>query len=286
MIPHAPFGRTGHHSTRAIFGAAAFYNTTDQSEADPVLDLLLEYGINHIDTAASYGEAEKRIGPWMRRERDRFFLATKTEERTKQGARESLHRSLERLQTDHVDLFQIHNLSDPQEWEIALGPDGALETFIEARSQGLIRFIGITGHGLNIAALHRKALDRFDFDSVLFPYSYILLQNPQYAADVEALLKVCRERNVAVQTIKGLTRAPWHDRPQTANTWYDPLTDQADIDKAVHWVLGNPIAFLNTAAEISLLPRIFDASSRFSTRPSEEEMQALLRERAMEPLFT
>jgi aryl-alcohol dehydrogenase-like predicted oxidoreductase len=285
MIPLAPFGRTGHHSTRAIFGAAAFYNTTDQAAADPVLDLLLEYGINHIDTAASYGEAEKRIGPWMPRHRDRFFLATKTEERTKQGARESLHRSLERLQTDHVDLFQIHNLSDPQECEIALGPGGALEAFLDARAEGLTRFIGITGHGLNIAALHRKALDRFDFDSVLFPYSYILQQNPQYAADVVALLKVCRERHVAVQAIKSITRAPWHDRPHTANTWYEPLTDQADIDRAVHWVLGNPIAFLNTAAEISLLPKIFDAASRFTTRPTDEEMQALLHEQAMEPLF-
>jgi aryl-alcohol dehydrogenase-like predicted oxidoreductase len=285
MIPLAPFGRTGHLSTRAIFGAAAFYTAT-QAQADPVLDILLEYGINHIDTAASYGEAEKRLRPWMPRHRDRFFLATKTEERTRQGARESLHRSLDRLQTDHVDLFQIHNLSDPREWEIALGPGGALEAFVEAREQGLTRFVGITGHGLNIAALHRKALERFDFDSVLLPYSYILLQNPQYAADVEELLKVCRERNVAVQTIKGITRSPWHARPHTANTWYEPLTDQADIDRTVHWVLGNPNAFLNTAAEISLLPKVFDAVSRFAARPSEEEMQSLLHEQAMEPLFT
>jgi aryl-alcohol dehydrogenase-like predicted oxidoreductase len=284
MIPLAPFGRTGHHSTRAIFGAAAFWSTP-QTEADAVLDLLLEYGINHIDTAASYGDAEIRVGPWMPRHRDRFFLATKTEERTRQGAHDSLRRSLERLQTDHVDLFQIHNLSDPQEWEIALGPGGALEAFIEARAQGLTRFIGITGHGVNIAALHRKALDRYDFDAVLLPYSYILLQNPQYAAAMEALLKVCRERNVAVQAIKTITRAPWHDRPHTANTWYEPLTDQADIDKAVHWALGNPIAFLNTAAEISLLPKVFAAASRFTTRPSDAEMQTLLREQAMEPLF-
>jgi aryl-alcohol dehydrogenase-like predicted oxidoreductase len=285
MIPLAPFGHTGHLSTRAIFGAAAFYSAT-QAEADPVLDVLLEYGINHIDTAASYGEAEKRLGPWMPRQRDRFFLATKTEERTRQGARESLHRSLDRLQTDHVDLFQIHNLSDPQEWAIALGPGGALEAFIEAREQGLTRFIGITGHGLNIAALHRKALDRFAFDSVLLPYSYILMQNPQYAADMEALLQVCHERNIAVQTIKGITRSPWHDRPHTRNTWYEPLEDQADIDKAVHWVLGNPITFLNTAADIQLLPKVLAAASRFTVRPADEDMQTLLRKQAMEPLFT
>ena len=284
MIPLAPFGRTGHLSTRTIFGAAAFYSAT-QAEADPVLDVLLAHGINHIDTAASYGEAEKRLGPWMPRQRDRFFLATKTEERTRQGARESLHRSLERLQTDHVDLFQIHNLSDPQEWEIALGPGGALEAFSEAREQGLTRFIGITGHGLNIAALHRQALERFDFDSVLLPYHYILMQNPQYAADVEALLQVCHERNIAVQTIKGITRSPWHTKPHTHNTWYEPLTDRADIDKAVHWVLGNPNVFLNTAADIHLLPRVFDAASRFTTRPSDAEMNALLNAQQMEPLF-
>jgi aryl-alcohol dehydrogenase-like predicted oxidoreductase len=217
MIPLAPFGRTGHLSTRAIFGAAAFWSTP-QKEADAVLENLLQFGINHIDTAASYGEAELRVGPWMPRHRDRFFLATKTEERTKQGAWESLQRSLERLQTDHVDLFQIHNLSDPQEWEVALGPSGALEAFVEARAQGLTRFIGITGHGLNIAALHRRALDRFDFDSVLLPYSYILMQNPQYAADVEALLQVCPERNVAVQTIKGITRSGTTNRMHNTGT--------------------------------------------------------------------
>ena len=284
MIPLAPFGRTGHLSTRTTFGAAAFWSTP-QKEADAVLDVLLAQGINHIDTAASYGEAEKRLGPWMPRHRDRFFLATKTEERTRQGARESLHRSLDLLHTDHVDLFQIHNLSDPQEWEIALGPGGALEAFVEARAQGLTRFIGITGHGLNIAGLHRKALERFDFDSVLFPYSYILMQIPHYAADVEALLRVCRERNVAVQTIKGIARSPWHDRPHTRNTWYEPLEDQADIDKAVQWVLGNAFAFLNTAGDIRLLPKVLDAASRFTARPSDEEMRALLSEQAMEPLF-
>ena len=285
MIPTAPFGRTGHLSTRAIFGAAAFYHMAP-AEAAPVLDLLMEYGINHIDTAASYGEAEKCLGPWMPRHRERFFLATKTEERTKPGARESLQRSLERLQTDHVDLFQIHNLSDPREWEIALGPGGALEAFIEAREQGLTRFIGITGHGLNIATLHRRALERFDFDSVLLPYSYILMQNASYAAEVETLLQVCHERNIAVQTIKGITRSPWHEKAHTHNTWYEPLTQQADIDKAVHWVLGRSGAFLNTAADIALLPKVLDAVSRFTARPAEPDMKQLLSEQAMEPLFT
>jgi len=284
MIPRAPFGRTGHLSTRTIFGAAAFWSVT-QAEADATRDVLLQYGINHIDTAASYGEAELRLGPWMGRYRDQFFLATKTEDRTRQGARESLHRSLDRLRTDHVDLFQIHNLSEPNEWDIALGPDGALEAFVEARDQGLTQFIGVTGHGLNIAALHRRALERFDFDSVLLPYSYILMQNPQYAADVEALLAVCRERSVAVQAIKSVVRSPWHDRPHTRTTWYEPIEDQPALDKAVHWVLGDPIAFLNTPGDIHVLPRVLDAASRFGARPSDNEMRQVMIAQTMEPLF-
>lgn len=285
MIPKMNFGRTGHASTRLLFGAAALASVT-QAEAEATLDLLLEHGINHIDTAASYGEAERRIGPWLERHRGEFFLATKTEERRRQGARESLHRSLELLHTDHVDLFQIHNLSTQEEWEVALGSGGALEAFVEARQEGLTRFIGVTGHGTGIARLHKAALERFDFDSVLLPYSYIMMQNPQYAADFTALLGVCQPRNVAVQTIKSITRAPWSDQPHTRATWYQPLEEQADIDLAVHWVLGEPGVFLNTVGDIHLLPRVLDAAHRFQRRPSEEAMQALLEQRAMAPLFT
>jgi aryl-alcohol dehydrogenase-like predicted oxidoreductase len=284
MIPLAPFGRTGHLSSRTLFGAAAFWNVT-QVEADATLDLILERGVNHIDTAASYGDSEVRLGPWLKHHRDRFFLATKTEERARQGARESLYRSLDRLQTDHVDLFQIHNVGDPKEWAAALGPGGALEAFIEAKAQGLTRYIGITGHGLEIAALHRRALERFDFDSVLLPYSYIMLQNPQYAVDVNALLAVCAERRVAVQAIKSITRAPWHDRPHNRTTWYEPLEDQPALDHAVHWVLGNPIVFLNTAGDIHILPKVLDAAERFTERPSDQEMDEILAEQSMEPLF-
>jgi aryl-alcohol dehydrogenase-like predicted oxidoreductase len=266
-----------------LFGGAALYGVT-QAEADTTLDVLLEYGVNHIDTAASYGESERRIGPWMKRYRDRFFLATKTEDRTRQAARESLMRSLELLQTDHVDLFQLHNLATQAEWEIALGPGGALEAFIEAREQGLIRFIGVTGHGTDIARLHKKALERFDFDSVLLPYNYPMMQNPQYAADVRHLFRICAERNVAIQTIKSITRAPWGDHPHTRSTWYEPLEDQADIDLAIHWVLTEPV-FLNSVADIHLLPRVLDAAARFQGKPSEEAMQALVSRASLEPLF-
>ena len=284
MIEKVPFGRTGHLSTRAIFGAAAFLNVSQQ-EADATLELLLEYGVNHIDTAASYGDSELRIGPWMERYREHFFLATKTGERTAAKASQQFHRSLERLNVDYVDLVQLHFLVDPQEWELAMGPGGALEALVEARQQGLARFIGITGHGVMVAAMHLRALERFDFDSVLLPYSYILMQNRQYAADFERLLTVCQERGVAVQTIKSLARGPWGERQPSRATWYEPLEDPASIDKAVQWVLGRPGVFLNTVGDIHLLPRVLEAASRFHVRPSEEEMQDLLHNQAIKPLF-
>jgi aryl-alcohol dehydrogenase-like predicted oxidoreductase len=285
MIATAPFGRTGHMSTRTLFGAAALGNVS-QDDADRTLELLLQHGINHIDTAASYGESELRIGPWMGRYRKQFFLATKTGERTYQAARDQIRRSLERLRVDQVDLIQLHNLVDPAEWETAMGPGGALEAAIEARDQGLVRFIGVTGHGVTVAAQHKRALERFDFDSVLLPYSYVLVQNEQYAADFEALVSLCAQRNVAVQTIKSITRAPWGEREHTANTWYEPLEEQADIDTAVHWVLGRPGLFLNTVGDIRVLPKVLDAASRFESRPSDAAMRAMFDRLEMAPLFT
>ncbi len=285
MISKQPFGRIGHMSTRAVFGAAALSNVT-QDEADRTLDVLLQYGINHIDTAASYGEAEIRIGPWMDRHRKEFFLATKAQERTYAQARDQIHRSLERLRVSQVDLLQLHYLVDPAAWEVAMGPGGALEAAIEAREQGLVRFIGVTGHDVSVARMHLRSLERFDFDSVLLPYSYIMMQNTQYATDFEAVMKVCQERNLAVQTIKSITRRPWAaNQDHTAATWYEPLTDQAAIDKAVHWVLGRPGVFLNTVGDIHVLPKVLDAASRFQASPSEEEMKAFHVEYGMAPLF-
>lgn len=285
MIEQIPFGRTGHTSTRTLFGGAALSNVT-QAEADQTLDLLLEYGINHIDTAASYGDSELRIGPWMEQYRQHFFLATKTEKRTYQGAWDELQRSLERLRVDSVDLWQMHLLVDPEEWETAMGPDGALKAFIEAREQGLVRFLGVTGHGVTIAAMHQRSLDRFDFDSVLLPYYYTMMQNPHYAADFEALMQTCQQRNVAVQTIKSLARGPWGDKPQTHATWYEPFEDQATIDAAVHWVLHRPGVFLNTVADIHLLPKVLDAASRFPEEAApREETEKEMTETKTDPLF-
>lgn len=284
MIKKQTFGRTGHKSTRTLFGAAALSQVT-QAEADRTLEVLLKYGVNHIDTAASYGDAELRIGPWMKNHRQEFFLATKTEERTYQGAWDELQRSLKRLRVDYVDLWQMHVLVDPAEWETAMGPAGALEAFIEARDQGLVHFLGVTGHGVTIPAMHKRSLERFNFDSVLLPYNYTMMQNPQYAADFESLLEICQERNVAMQAIKTLVRRPWGDKTQTRSTWYEPFEDQANIDRAVHWALGLPDIFLNTAGDINLLPKVLDATSRFQSAPSEKEMAEMANKLEMAPLF-
>lgn len=285
MISKQTFGRTGHASTRIIFGAYALSKAT-QAEADRILELLLEYGVNHIDTAIMYGNAEKRIGPWMEKHRDDFFLATKTRRRTYQGAWNDLQHSLDRLRVDYVDLWQMHGLTNPAGWEKAMGPEGTLEAFVEARDKGLVRFLGVTGHGLKAAAMHVRSLEYFDFDTVLLPYNYSLMQNPRYAADVEALVTLCRRRRVAVQTIKSVARQPWEGRPKTYNTYfYEPLDTQEAIDKAVHWVLGYPNTFVITAGDMQVLPKVLDAAKRFEARPSAAEMAAHAAEFDIRPMF-
>ncbi len=267
-----------------IFGAASLSSVT-QAAADRTLEVLLRHGVNHIDTAASYGDSELRIAPWLKREPGRFFLATKTDERRATDAREELHRSLDRLGVDHVDLWQLHSLADPIEWDIALSPGGVIEAAVEARDEGLVRWIGVTGHGAQIAANHRRSLARFDFDSVLLPYNFVTMQLPYYAENFEALARTCAERNVAVQTIKSIAARPWLGREHTHTTWYQPLDSQADIDLAVWWVLGRPGVFLNTAGDIDLLPRVLEAAERFEKRPGDAEMTALMERSRTEPLF-
>jgi aryl-alcohol dehydrogenase-like predicted oxidoreductase len=284
VIATAPFGNTGHDSTRTIFGAAAL-GSVSQADADATFETLLEYGVNHIDTAASYGDSELRLAPGLARYRECFFLATKTGQRDYASAREEIRRSLDRLGVDHVDLLQLHNLVDVIDWEFALRDGGALDAAIEARDEGLVRFIGVTGHGRTVARMHLRSLERFAFDSVLAPYSYVQMRDEVYAADFGQLLAVCAERAVAVQTIKAISLAPWNGREQTASTWYEPLREQDDIDLAVHWVLGQQGVFLNTAADIELLPRVLDAASRFTSRPPEEQMDGLAARRGLVGLF-
>ncbi|MEO8286231.1 MAG: aldo/keto reductase [Chloroflexota bacterium] len=283
-ISTLPFGRLGHQSTRTLFGAASL-GSVSQDDADRTLDVLLKYGVNHIDVAASYGDAELRIAPWLKQHRDRFFVATKTGERKAEGAREELHRSLDRMGIDHVDLWQLHNLADPIEWDIALSPGGVLEAAVEAKQQGLIRGIGITGHGLQIAATHRRSLERFDFDSVLAPYNYITIQNDYYAENFNALVATCHERNIAVQTIKSIAYKPWLGDDHSRSTWYKPLEEQDDIDAAVWWVLAQPGIFLNTVGDINLLPKVLDAASRFDENVPQAAYEERLARLNLVPLF-
>ena len=289
MIAKIPFGKTGHESTRTIFGAAAF-SAMVQERADQVLETLLEYGVNHIDVAASYGDAELRIGPWMKEHRETFFLASKTGERTASGARESIHRSLERLQVDKLDLIQLHNLTDEPGWETAMGPGGALEAAIDARSEGLVRFIGVTGHGTMAAQMHLRSLERFDFDSVLLPYNYMLMQAPEYASDVARLLTLCESRGVAVQTIKSIARRRWLEGDtQKHFSWYEPVKDPEALTRVVHFVLSQPGIFLNTSSDTTLLPSILKAASEFTedaTGPDlDDALQADTARIEMAPLF-
>ena len=210
-------------SSRIVFGAVALSGATP-SESNAVLELLLQHGVNHIDTAASYGDSEDQLRPWLVEHRDAFFLATKTGDRSRDAARDSIHRSLDRMGVASVDMIQLHNLVHPGEWEEALGPGGALEAALEARDEGLVRFIGVTGHGLTVAHQHRRALDVFPFDAVLAPCNPVVLRDPVYGPDFEALARVCAERNVALQTIKAITRGPWGS----------VRSDGADVVRASH----------------------------------------------------
>ena len=273
MLSTQPFGRTGHHSTRVIFGAAAFGGMS-QDRADATMALLDSHRVNHIDTARSYGDSELRLAPWLVGNRHRVFLATKTGERSGPSARVELEESLSRMGVDHVDLIQLHNLVEPDEWDTAFAPGGVVEAMAAARNEGLCRFIGVTGHGLRIPAMHLRSLQAFDFDSVLLPYNFVLLERPDYRADIEALVELCAERNVAVQTIKSIARGRWPGSREGKFSWYEPLTDPAAIGRAVRYVLNNTQLFLNTTSDASLLPIVLEAAAGDLTAPSADELRA------------
>jgi aryl-alcohol dehydrogenase-like predicted oxidoreductase len=301
MIERAPFGNTGHESTRVIFGSAGL-GFVGQERADEVLPVLLGHGVNHIDTAAAYGDAELRLAPWLAAHPGEFFVATKTGERSADGARASLERSLERLGVDKVDLIQLHNLVEEDEWQLAHGPGGALEALVAARAEGLVSHVGVTGHGLRIARMHLRSLERFDYDSVLLPYNFLLLRDTQYRAEVEDLLALCAQRNIAVQTIKGIARRRWQEPAgpdESAATssghrdrerherlsWYEPLDDESALVRAVHYVLGRDRLFLVTSSDFRKLEAVLSAAERPAAIPSETELAADVQDQVMLPLF-
>jgi aryl-alcohol dehydrogenase-like predicted oxidoreductase len=286
MIERIEFGRTGHQSSRVIFGAAALGGMR-QERADELLPLLLRHGVNHLDTAAAYGDSELRLAPWLKAHPNEFFVATKTGNRSGDGARASLERSLERLGIDRIDLIQLHNLVEEDEWDVAHGAGGAVEALAKARDEGLVRFIGVTGHGLRIAGMHLRSLARFDFDSVLFPYNHLLRADSGYRADVEALIATCHDRGVAVQTIKSAARRRWTDDSQPHFAWYEPLPAGPPLERAVRYVLGRPGLFLNSSSDARLLPSILEAAESAPAQgvPSDAELDADATELAMRPLF-
>jgi len=284
MIPMQTFGRTGHVSSRLIFGAAAL-GTVTQKEADKALNLAFDAGINHFDVANSYGNAEERMGPWLATHRDEIFLATKTQKRTKKEALAELDNSLRLLKTDHVDLWQMHILIDEAEWNTAMEEDGALEAFVKARESGKTRFLGVTGHGKTAPAMHLRSLRRFDFDSVLFPWNWPLSRDPDYSAAAAALRDECSRRNVAFQLIKAFLRRPWGDRTPDRATWYEPLEAPADIAAALGWAWSLEGSFVNSAGDVDLLPTILAEASNHLSVPGDMAMAALAKRTGMLDLF-
>jgi len=279
------FGRTGHISTIAIFGAAAFWEIS-QADADKVMEQVIEAGINHIDIAPSYGQAEQRVGPWMPRERQRFFLGCKTTERTKQGAWDEMQRSLKLLQTETFDLYQCHAINTMEELDAITMKGGALEAFVEARQRGLIQFIGITGHGVNAPQIYLEALRRFDFDSVLFPLNFVQFANPEFRKSAEELIATCKAKDVGTMIIKTITKAPWGERQHTANTWYEPFDQMDEIQRAVNFGLSYEVTGLCTAGDTRILPLVLEACKNFAPMNETQREEMIQSAKQYEPLFT
>jgi len=279
------FGRTGHMSTIAIFGAAAFWEISQQN-ADKVLEQIIAAGVNHIDVAPSYGQAEERIGPWMPRERNRFFLGCKTTERTKDGAWSELQRSLKRLQTETFDLYQLHAITTMEELDAVTMKGGALEAFVEARERGLTRFIGITGHGADAPQIYLEALRRFDFDSVLFPLNFVQMANSEYRKYAEELIATCNAKDVGTMIIKAITKAPWGERPHTATTWYEPFDKMDEIQRALNFALSYDVTGFCTAGDTKILPMVLEACENFKRLNAAELEEVIRSGKEYEPLFS
>ncbi len=289
MIERIPFGHTGHLSSRIIFGAAAL-GGMKQERALSTLYSVLAAGVNHIDTAASYGDSELRLAPWLKNNRSEVFLATKTGERTYQGARDELRRSLDRLGVPSVDLIQLHNLVDIAQWNQAFADDGALRALVEARDEGLVRFIGVTGHGTYVAERHLQSLARFGFASVLCPYTYAMNgkgnQRGPYADDFETLYTYCQRNGIAMQTIKSVAARRWRDEDEGRRlSWYLPLKDNDAIRRAVHFVLSRPGLFLNSSSDATLLPAVLAAANQPIEAPDRAAMEDDMQTYGIEPLF-
>jgi len=274
-------GRTGHMSTIVTFGGAAL-STASQEEADAAIELVLSHGVNHIDVAPTYGDAESRLRPWMKKYRDRFFLACKTGKRTKKEATEDLHRSLERLGVTYFDLYQLHGLDDLKELDIALGRGGAVEAILEAQDEGLVKHIGITSHRIPTIL---EALKRFDFDTVLFPLNYVLRRLRHPENDYEPLLKIAREKDVGTIVMKAFAKQPWQTEEHKYQTWYEPFDTQLEIDMSLWFALSQKVATAASAGDIRLVPKILSAAERDRELSLEEQERLIESATNSKPLF-
>lgn len=278
------FGQTGHMSTVAIFGAAAFWEIS-QPDADKVMEQVIEAGINHIDVAPSYGQAEQRVGPWMPRERNRFFLGCKTMERTRQGAWDEMQRSLKLLQTETFDLYQCHAITTMEDLDAVTMKGGALDAFVEARQRGIIKHIGITGHGADAPKIFLEALRRFDFASILFPLNFVQMGNPEYRRNTEELIAECKAKDVGTMIIKTITKGPWGERQHTANTWYEPFDKMDGIQRAVNFALSYDVTGLCTAGDTRILPLVLRACENFKPMDDADREELIRTGQQFEPLF-
>jgi len=271
-------------STVAIFGGAAFWEV-EQAQADETMRLVIEHGVNHIDVAPQYGNGEVRLGPWLERERERFFVGCKTMERTRAEAAADLARSLERLRIQAFDLYQLHGIKTMDELDQVMGPGGAFEAILQAREAGLTRYIGITGHGIDCPAVFNEALERFDFDSVLFPLNYIQFANPVYRQQAETLIQTCQARDIGMMVIKSVTRGPWGQQAQNYTTWYQPFDDAENIQQAVNFALSQPVTGLCTVGDVNILPLMLQACEKFTPLGAERQAELIQAGKGMEALF-
>ena len=260
-------GKTGHQSTVVAFGTYAIGDAS-QDETDRAIEETLGRGVNHFDVAPSYAEAELRLGSYLKRHpQPELFIGAKTQIRDKAAAREELLRTLDRLGRDRHDLYQLHAVCDEEDLAACFAPGGSLEAILEARDEGLVRHIGITGHGWQSPATHRAALERFPFATVMTSCNRYMFERPEYRRDWEALLARCQADDVGIHVLKATAKGPWGDRTPTHHTWYEPFTAQADVDRAVAWALRQPVTTLCSAGDLSLLPGILDAAERYQSIP-------------------
>ena len=271
-------GRTDHESTVVTFGTAGI-GRVSQEVADRAVEQIIEHGVNHIDIAPTYGEAMERMAPWMLKLRDSMFLGAKTRERTRELAWANIESCMSRLGVESFDLFQLHSVGTMEDLDKVTGSGGALEALVELRERGLTRWVGITGHGPDAPRVHLEALRRFDFDTVMFPLNATLYRNAEYREHAEELLSVANQRDVGVHTIKMLARGGWGDREREHTTWYDPHREQSEIDRALWWLLSQPMHTAPSVGDVELLPRSLDAAQRFGPLSNDDQEAVVVGQR-------